>query len=88
MNDRAVGLLEQYDIEVEENLKHFGFTAMKKSEIDEKVEKLKEKKALAKAEKQKAKEDVNEDAEITKNAEKPDTVSEITEKPVEEDEDK
>ena len=79
---------EQYDIEVEENLKHFGFTAMKKSEIDEKVEKLKEKKALAKAEKQKAKEDVNEAAEITKNAEKPDTVSEITEKPVEEDEDK
>lgn len=79
---------EQYDIEVEENLKHFGFTAMKKSEIDEKVEKLKEKKALAKAEKQKAKEDVNEAAEITKNEEKPDTVSEITEKPVEEDEDK
>ena len=79
---------EQYDIEVEENLKHFGFTAMKKSEIDEKVERLKEKKALAKEEKQKAKEDVNEDAEITKNAEKPDTVSEITEKPVEEDEDK
>ena len=79
---------EQYDIEVEENLKHFGFTAMKKSEIDEKVERLKEKKALAKAEKQKAKEDVNEAAEITKNAEKPDAVSEITEKPVEEDEDK
>ena len=43
---------EQYDIDVEDNLKHIGFTAMKKKDVEKKVAELKEKKAIAKAERE------------------------------------
>ena len=39
--------VDEYAIDVEENLKHFGFTALKKNEVDEKIAKLKAKREEA-----------------------------------------
>ena len=40
--------VDEYAIDVEENLKHFGFTALKKEEVEEKIAKLKAQREAAK----------------------------------------